>query len=169
MRARPESAPTTEAIRGAGLRVTDSRSAVFEALRAQPHASADEVYALVRPALPGTSLQSVYNALGDFADAGLVRRIEPAGRPMLFELHLHDNHHHVICTACGAVEDVDCAVGAAPCLHPADAHGFDIAVAEITFWGTCASCAAARAAADLAPRHPESPESPTPNGRKPHA
>ena len=133
---------TDDAIRAAGLRVTESRRAVFEALRAHPHASADEIHDAVRPVLDSTSLQSVYNALGDFAAAGLVRRIEPAGHPMLFELRVDDNHHHLVCTRCGAVEDVDCAVGHAPCLVPSDAHGYRVAVAEVTYWGLCAACAA---------------------------
>lgn len=130
-----------DAIRAAGLRVTESRRAVFDALRAHPHASADEIHAAVRPLVESTSLQSVYNALGDFAAAGLVRRIEPAGHPMMFELRVDDNHHHLVCTRCGAVEDVDCAVGHAPCLVPSDTHGYRVAVAEVTYWGLCAACA----------------------------
>jgi Fur family ferric uptake transcriptional regulator len=132
-----------ERIRSAGLRVTDSRRAVLDAVRERPHASADELFALVAMTVPNTSLQSVYNALGDFVDAGLVRRIEPAGRPGLFELRVDDNHHHLVCTECGAVEDVDCAVGPAPCLTPSDAHGYAVSVAEVTFWGVCPACAAA--------------------------
>jgi Fur family ferric uptake transcriptional regulator len=134
-----------ERIRTAGLRVTDSRRAVLDALSAHPHASADELYGAVVLSLPQTSLQSVYNALGDFVDAGLVRRIEPAGRPRLFELRVDDNHHHLVCTGCGAVEDVDCAVGPAPCLTPSDAHGFVVRTAEVTYWGLCGTCAAASA------------------------
>ncbi|WP_127472801.1 Fur family transcriptional regulator [Microbacterium sulfonylureivorans] len=134
-----------ERIRSAGLRVTDSRRAVIDALRIRPHASADELFAIVATSVPNTSLQSVYNALGDFVDAGLVRRIEPAGRPGLFELRVHDNHHHLICSECGAVEDVDCAVGPAPCLTPADAHGYAVRTAEVTFWGVCPACAEASA------------------------
>lgn len=130
-----------DAIRAAGLRVTESRRAVFDALHAHPHASADDIHAAVRPLVESTSLQSVYNALGDFAAAGLVRRIEPAGHPMLFELRVDDNHHHLVCTRCGAVEDVDCAVGHAPCLVPSDTHGYRVAVAEVTYWGLCAACA----------------------------
>lgn len=131
-----------DAIRGAGLRVTDSRRAVFAAVSAMPHAPADEVFEHVRVTVPGTSLQSVYNALGDFVDAGLVRRIEPAGHPGLFELRVDDNHHHVVCTSCRRVQDVPCVTGSAPCLHPAETHGYQIHTAEVTFWGLCAQCAA---------------------------
>lgn len=144
MSSRPPVSDTDAAalIRTAGLRVTDSRRAVLGALREQPHASADAVFQIVSRSLPHTSLQSVYNALSDFADAGLVRRIEPAGRPGLFELRVGDNHHHLVCTSCGDVRDVECAVGEAPCLAPSDAHGFALHTAEVTYWGLCPACAA---------------------------
>jgi Fe2+ or Zn2+ uptake regulation protein len=135
-------APAEEIIRGAGLRVTESRRAIFDALRAHPHASAEDIVGAVRPLVESTSLQSVYNALNDFALAGIARRIEPAGLPMLFELRVDDNHHHLVCTRCGAVEDVDCATGEAPCLTPSHDHGFQVTTAEVTYWGVCASCAA---------------------------
>lgn len=131
------------AIRGAGLRVTDTRRGVYEALSNLPHARADEVLGRVRIAVPTSSMQSVYNALGDFVDAGLARRIEPAGHPGLFELRVADNHHHLVCSSCGRVEDVDCVVGEAPCLHTPTSHGFTVHAAEVTFWGTCPGCAEA--------------------------
>jgi Fur family ferric uptake transcriptional regulator len=137
------------AIRTAGLRVTDSRRAVYEALLAHPHATADAVHDAVRDVVSSTSLQSVYNALSDFTAAGLVRRIEPAGHPMMFELRVDDNHHHLICTSCGAVADVDCAAGHAPCLIPDDAQGYRVAVAEVTYWGLCAACAASDSSPSL--------------------
>jgi Fur family ferric uptake transcriptional regulator len=129
-------------LRGAGLRVTATRVAVLGALRSRPHATADDVFDTIRETLPGTSMQSVYNALGDLADAGLARRIEPAGHPGMFELRVGDNHHHVVCTGCGRVDDVDCVVGEAPCLHVPAGSGFLIETAEVTFWGVCPDCRA---------------------------
>jgi len=129
-------------LRGAGLRVTATRVAVLGALRSRPHATADDVFDAIRGALPGTSMQSVYNALGDFADAGLARRIEPAGHPGMFELRVGDNHHHVICRVCGRMADVDCAVGSKPCLTAADDRGYDIDEAEVIYWGRCPECVA---------------------------
>ncbi|MDU0325400.1 Fur family transcriptional regulator [Microbacterium sp. KSW2-21] len=129
-------------IRGAGLRVTATRVAVLDALRARPHATADDVFDRIVGSLPGTSKQSVYNALGDFADAGLARRIEPAGHAGTFELRVGDNHHHVVCTRCGRIDDVDCVVGSAPCLHVPEGNGYLIETAEVTFWGVCSDCRA---------------------------
>jgi Fur family ferric uptake transcriptional regulator len=122
------------------LRVTKSRAAVIGALADFPHASADEVYSAIARELPGTSRQAVYNVLGDLADNGLAQRIEPAGSPARYELRVGDNHHHLVCTTCGVVVDVDCAVGHAPCLTPDHAAGFVVDEAEVTYWGTCADC-----------------------------
>jgi Fur family transcriptional regulator, stress-responsive regulator len=136
-----------DVIRTAGLRVTEPRRAVLLALGDRPHASADDVFQAVAGSMPSTSLQSVYNALSDFSDAGIVRRIEPAGRPGLFELRVADNHHHLICTECSAVRDVDCVVGSPPCLAPSDSHGFAVQIAEVTFWGLCPACSEAASTA----------------------
>lgn len=136
-------APDADAlIRRAGLRVTAPRRAAYRVLTDLPHARADEVFERVRATVPGTSLQAVYNVLGDFVEAGIARRIEPSGQPGLFELRVGDNHHHVVCTSCGRVDDVDCVGGEAPCLHPEHANGFQIQTAEVTFWGLCPDCAA---------------------------
>ncbi|MET0933007.1 MAG: Fur family transcriptional regulator [Mycetocola sp.] len=138
-----ETPDTRESLRAAGLRATDQRVAVLTALESHPHADAAEVFDAVRPALPDTSLQAVYGVLGALTDAGLVRRIEPAGSPARYELRVGDNHHHIVCTRCGAIGDVDCAVGAAPCLTPAGTSGFTVTTAEVTYWGLCPDCAAA--------------------------
>src|SRR5918999_5976444 len=108
------------ALRRAGLRVTASRLAVLTALAGgAPHSSVDVVVGAVRERLGDGSAQTVYNVLRTFTDVGLVRRIEPAGRPGLYELRVGDNHHHIVCRQCGAIADVDCAVGEAPCLTAA--------------------------------------------------
>lgn len=134
---------TDATLRSAGLRITGTRRAAYDALRRSPHQAADAVFRDVAASVPGTSLQSVYNALADFVAAGLVRRIEPAGHPGLYELRIQDNHHHLVCTGCGRVDDVDCVVGHAPCLTPSSTNGFVVQSAEVTFWGLCPDCRAA--------------------------
>lgn len=130
-------------VRAAGLRVTSGRAVVLEILSATPHTSADGVLAKVAPRLPGTSAQSVYNILNDLTRVGLLRRFEPAGSPALYERQLGDNHHHLVCSGCGRVADLDCVVGQAPCLEPSQNHGFALTHADVTFWGVCADCQAA--------------------------
>jgi Fe2+ or Zn2+ uptake regulation protein len=128
-------------LRRTGLRNTVQRRAVLGALAQLPHSTAAQVAA----AIPGVDLsrQGLYNVLDDLTRAGLVRSIEPAGSAARYELRVGDNHHHVVCRGCGRVEDVPCAVGAAPCLEPSDGQGFAIDEAEVTWWGRCAECARA--------------------------
>ena len=133
-----------EELRGAGLRVTAVRVALLEAVRHGDHLGVEALAAGVRERVGHVSLQAVYEALNALAATGLVRRIEPAGSPARFEGRIGDNHHHVICRACGAVADVDCAVGEAPCLTASDDHGFEIDEAEVIYWGLCPDCSTAR-------------------------
>ena len=131
-----------ETLRAHGLRVTRPRLAVLDVLAEEQghHLGVDEIAARVRQRLHSVSIQAVYDVLAVLSRAGLARRIEPAGSPALFESRAGDNHHHVVCRGCGAVADVDCAVGAAPCLDPSQDHGFVLDEAEVTFWGLCPTC-----------------------------
>ena len=133
--------PTTaEVLRGAGLRVTAARVALLETVREGDHLGVEAITAGVRDRVGHVSLQAVYEALHALTAAGLVRRIEPAGSPALFERRVGDNHHHLVCRSCGAVADVDCAVGEAPCLTASDDHGFSVDEAEVVYWGLCPRC-----------------------------
>ena len=129
-------------LRDAELRVTRPRVAVLTAVHAHPHADTDSLIRLVRTELPAVSHQAVYDVLRALTTVGLVRRIQPAGSVARYEARVGDNHHHVVCRSCGAVADVDCAVGETPCLTASDDHGFAIEEAEVTYWGLCPNCAA---------------------------
>ena len=146
---RMTTAPSAQ-LRAAGLRVTGQRRAVLSVLADAPaqgrHLTAAEVAAGVRERTHGISTQAVYDCLDALTGAGLLRRIEPAGRPAMFEARVGDNHHHLMCRDCGLTVDVDCTHGAAPCLAPDVDHGFVVDEAEVVFWGRCAACAARPAA-----------------------
>lgn len=129
-----------ELLRSAGLRVTQPRLAVLEAVRANAHLAADQVSDRVRARIGTVSTQAVYDALNTLTEHQILRRIEPAGSSMLFELNRGDNHHHIVCRSCGAVADVSCAVGTMPCAIPQETHGFTVEEAEVTYWGTCPDC-----------------------------
>src|SRR5262245_46173872 len=127
-------------LRTHGLRVTRPRRTVLEVLGEGGHLDVDEIATKVRGRLDSVSIQAVYDVLSALARAGLARRIEPAGSPARYEQRAGDNHHHVVCRGCGAIADVDCATGQAPCLEPSPSHGFVVDEAEVTFWGLCPSC-----------------------------
>ena len=129
-----------EQLRDAALRVTGPRVAVLTEVHAHPHIDVDTLAATVRSRHGSVSTQAVYDVLRALTDAGIVRRIEPAGSPALFEARVGDNHHHVVCRRCGEVADIECAVGSAPCLEASNTKGFVIDEADVTYWGTCPAC-----------------------------
>jgi Fe2+ or Zn2+ uptake regulation protein len=130
-------------LRDVDLKVTRPRLAVLGAVHEHPHADTGSIIGLVRDDLGEVSQQTVYDVLEALTTAGLTRRIQPPGSVARYESRVGDNHHHVVCRSCGAIEDVDCAVGEAPCLTAAEDHGYVIDEAEVVYWGRCPSCAAA--------------------------
>jgi Fe2+ or Zn2+ uptake regulation protein len=153
VQAPPDDRDVEGLLRAASLRATRPRRAVLSAVHATPHATTDALLAAARDRLGAVSHQAVYDVLRALTDAGLVRRIQPAGSVALYEARVGDNHHHLVCRSCGDVVDVDCAVGETPCLTASDAGGFEIDEAEVVYWGRCPACTAAA--------HPQS--SPTPS------
>jgi Fur family ferric uptake transcriptional regulator len=131
----------------ADLRVTRPRLAVLEVVDAHPHADTETIIAAVRQGLPEVSRQAVYDVLNALTAVGLVRRIQPLGSVARYESRVGDNHHHLVCRSCGAIADIDCAVGEAPCLTPADVDnvldGFVLDEAEVIYWGFCPDCSSA--------------------------
>lgn len=145
----------TSALRGAGLRVTAPRLATLAAVEEHPHADAEAIAQVVRESLGTVSRQAVYDVLNALSDADLLRRVAVGGRSMQYELHRHDNHHHLVCRRCGRLEDVPCAVGEAPCLIPHEHHGFSIEVADVVYRGVCSDCRAQDSAATAARPAPD--------------
>lgn len=139
----PTASDVERLLRGAALRVTRPRVAVLSAVYDHPHADTDQIIGVARADLGQVSHQAVYDVLRVLTGAGLVRRIEPAGSVARYESRVGDNHHHLVCRSCGAVVDVDCAVGSTPCLTASDRHGFTIDEAEVTYWGLCPDCSVA--------------------------
>lgn len=130
-------------LRRHGLLVTAQRLAVLRAVSRRPHSTADDIYHGVRTEIGSISRQAVYDALATLTDKTVLRRIQPAGSPARYEDRVDDNHHHLICRTCTRMVDVDCAVGATPCLTAADDSGYEIDEAEVIYWGRCPECAAA--------------------------
>ncbi len=139
----PSTSSFEQLLREAALRVTRPRMAVLNVVYRHPHADTDAIIDAVRDSLSDVSRQAVYDVLRALTNAGLVRRIQPAGSVARYESRVGDNHHHVVCRNCGVIADADCAVGEAPCLTASDDHGFAIDEAEVIYWGLCPDCAAA--------------------------
>jgi len=130
-------------LREVALRVTRPRVAVLSAVHDHPHADTDSIIGVVRGDLGDVSHQAVYDVLRALTAVGLLRRIQPLGSVARYEARVRDNHHHAVCRSCGAIADVDCAVGTTPCLTASDDHGFVIDEAEVIYWGLCSDCSTA--------------------------
>src|SRR3954447_16782667 len=112
------------ALRDRGGRVTPQRLHVFRTLRRlDKHASAEEVTRAVEDDLPGVSVPTVYAALETLAELGFARRVTIAKGATLYDPHT-DDHHHIVCTRCGLVEDFDTPVDTERALRVARAKGF---------------------------------------------
>ena len=130
-----------ESLRKAGLRATAPRLAVLMAIQSEgQHRDAQAIADAARKRLGTLSTQAVYDNLHTLEEAGLIRRIQPSGHLAHYETRVRDNHHHLVCRRCGLTVDVDCTVGAAPCLEPSVRNGFLVEEAEVIFWGLCPQC-----------------------------
>jgi Fe2+ or Zn2+ uptake regulation protein len=136
----PATSELERMLRGAALRVTRPRVAALAAVHGHPHADTNSIIGLVRADLGEVSQQAVYDVLRALTAAGLLRRIHPPGSVARYESRVGDNHHHLMCRSCGAIVDVECAVGTAPCLTAANDHGYAIDEAEVVYWGLCPGC-----------------------------
>lgn len=136
----PSVARYAESLRAADLRVTRPRIAVLHSVNLNPHADTETVIGAVRACLPEVSRQAVYDILHALTDVGLLRRVQPPGSVARYETRVGDNHHHMVCRSCGAIADVDCAIGADPCLSVSDTNGFQLDGAEVIYWGRCPGC-----------------------------
>ena len=130
--------------RGRGLKVTPQRECIFTVLHGNSaHPSAEAIFAEARRRMPTMSLKTVYQTLNDLAELGEVQHLDLGTGAGRFDPNV-DDHHHLVCTACGKVRDVYADFGAMRL--PDDAvDGFTVGGAEVVFRGVCADCAPAAA------------------------
>ncbi|MGH2840834.1 MAG: Fur family transcriptional regulator [Solirubrobacteraceae bacterium] len=127
------------ALRDRGMRVTSQRVLVHRALRElDRHVTAEELLDAVSDRLPNVSLPTIYATLDLLEDLGMVRRVQRAGTT-LFDPRT-DSHHHLICTECGSIEDVDSELDTAAIERAAGQRGFEHERVEAVVHGRCAGC-----------------------------
>jgi Fur family transcriptional regulator, stress-responsive regulator len=131
-----------ELLRTRGMRVTSQRLVIQRALRERGgHLSSEQVHAIVSPTLPGISQQTVYSTLALLAELGVARRVSAPGASTRFEAPT-DDHHHMVCERCGAIEDLHVKVPVSRAVGASRERGFTPASASVTVLGLCAACSA---------------------------
>ena len=134
------------ALRDRGMRVTPQRVVLHRALlELDRHVTADELLETVADRLPNVSLPTIYATLELLEELGMVRRVQRAGTT-LFDPRT-DPHHHLICSVCGSIEDLEADLGTRKLEHAAASRGFEQQRIEAVVHGRCAPCARAAAAA----------------------
>jgi Fe2+ or Zn2+ uptake regulation protein len=128
-------------LRERGQRVTSQRL-VLDAVLAEldRHVTAEEALRAAEQRLPGLSLPTVYATLELFEELGIVRRVPAVRGPVLYDPRT-DDHHHLVCRACGAVVDLELAVDPAPAAAAAHAAGAVAERTDVVVAGLCAACA----------------------------
>ena len=132
-----------ERLRAKGWRLTAQRRAVAGALDGDNvHLTADEVLERARELLPGISRATVYNTLGELVEAGELAEVVPDGRAKRYDPNAGRRHHHLVCSACGSLQDID--VEGVDQVRVADEQqsGFRITGVDMFFRGLCPDCVA---------------------------
>lgn len=123
-----------------GLAATHQRKVIFDAIVASPgHYSPEQIYAAVRRRIPSISLATVYKNLRLFVEQGLVREVTPHG-PMLRVDGNLDPHHHLVCTRCKSVLDIEGDFVDFKRLARQAPSGFDLKQPLIEVFGLCPGC-----------------------------
>jgi Fe2+ or Zn2+ uptake regulation protein len=134
-----------ETIHGRGLRMTDQRRAVYDALMTRrDHPTAVEVFMRVKGRMPSISLATVYNCLETLTDCGLVKSVNHDREPSRYCPNLEE-HAHFFCTECGTVADIPLRSKEQP--HDIWDVPAEILIeqSEVAFRGLCPKCAKAAA------------------------
>ena len=125
----------------AGERVTRQRLLVANALAASGRRlTAEQLYRTLRRREPTIGRATVFRTLETLVEAGVARRLELDGHVYAYVACLPAHHHHIACTRCGRVEEIDEAYVAPIAERLANEMGFEIDDARLDFYGRCATC-----------------------------
>jgi Fur family transcriptional regulator, peroxide stress response regulator len=128
-----------ERCRARGMNVTPQRMAIYRALlEADDHPSPEALYRRVRPDMPSMSLATIYKALDALVSLGLAQEVSATGDVKRYDANM-TRHHHLVCTGCGAIRDLEDEVldEIAP---PRRLNGFVPQSVSVQISGLCSTC-----------------------------
>jgi Fur family transcriptional regulator, peroxide stress response regulator len=133
-------ATLTDLLRAHGRKITAQRLCIFRALEGDvTHPSAERVHERVRRELPSVSLKTVYQALHDLAELGVISALDVGTGSVRFDPNVETPHHHLVCRTCGKVRDLEVDFPELRVPRRA-AQRFDVDSAEVVFRGVCDEC-----------------------------
>jgi Fur family transcriptional regulator, ferric uptake regulator len=129
-------------LKRARMRPTSSRVAVLQLFHEFPteHMTADQVFRRVPPDTEQCSLASVYRALAQLLEAGLITNAWIGEQRVVYELNRGTRHSHLVCNDCGAIRDIDDSELETQHAAIAAAREFSYTSASLVIFGRCSTC-----------------------------
>ena len=133
----------TDFLGRAGLKTTRQREEIVRAFfAAGRHLSAEELYQRLRDRNPRVGLVTVYRTLKLLRQAGLATERQFGDAYARFDPNTADRaHHHLICTRCGRIQEVEDATLRSLRRRVARTRGFSVTTEKLELYGLCRSCA----------------------------
>lgn len=123
-----------------GLAATHQRQVIYEILRnMHGHPSPEEVYARVKRRIPSISLATVYKNLHLFIESGIFHEVSLHHGSLRVETN-HRPHHHLVCTRCKSISDIDAKELGLAAKHGKLPGGFLAQRYAVDVLGLCAEC-----------------------------
>ena len=120
------------------LKLTPQRQLLFGLLHDNDsHPTAESLFEIASKQMPGISLRTIYQTLGELADMGELQLVDLGNGAMRFDPNMGE-HQHFVCGSCGAIHDVD--ITSAPKLRAGSAEGFAVEEIGVVFHGRCDRC-----------------------------
>lgn len=128
------------AMRDSGRSITHQRTEIFrEVAESGDHPDAEAVFTGVRKRMPTVSLDTVYRTMWTLDEMGLISAFSPHRGRVRFDADTRP-HHHFVCTACGAVEDVNSRSFDELELPPEVSRIGEVVTTHVQFRGLCFRC-----------------------------
>jgi Fur family transcriptional regulator, peroxide stress response regulator len=122
------------------LAATHQRQVVYEAVVASHgHRSPEQIYATVRKRIPSISLATVYNNLRLFVEHGMLREVTPHASTLRVDGNTKP-HHHLVCSRCKEVQDIDDGLIDLKRLSRKLPKGFNLTRPVVEVFGLCSRC-----------------------------
>ena len=129
-----------ETLRARGFRMTPQRHAIIHILKASDqHLSPAQVYEKARQTVPGITETTVYRTLEFLAETGVLQPALNDHRHLVYEI-TGEEHHHIICSSCGAEVEIDHNLLEDLFQKLEDQSGYRMTTNHLTFFGLCLNC-----------------------------
>jgi Fur family ferric uptake transcriptional regulator len=122
------------------MRFTAQRHLVLKAVRDLGHATPEQVHAAVRADAPGVNITTVYRTLELLEQLNLVTHTHLSHGSPTYHAATDDQHVHLVCRACGAIDELDPALLGPLAGTLERERGFRVDIGHVALFGLCRGC-----------------------------